>query len=59
MADTGSETIDWVKTVDELFGLIERRNLSYADRTDSSMSVDKSYDLCDILMGQITPLIDK
>ena len=36
MADTGSETIDWVKTADELFGLIERKNLSFADRRNSN-----------------------
>ena len=36
MAATSSETIDWVRTADELFGLIDRKNLSFANRTESN-----------------------
>ena len=36
MTVASSKTIDWVKTADELFSLIERKNLSFADRTESN-----------------------
>ena len=36
MTVASSKTIDWVKTDDELYGLIERENLSFADRTESN-----------------------
>lgn len=45
MAATSSETIDWVRTADELFGLIDRKNLSFADRTESNKGSNRKKQL--------------